>query len=741
MQRIHTMTDRDLQPDPVASPLLSVRDLATHFHTPDGVVRAVDGASFDVPAGRIVGMVGETGCGKSVMARSILRIVQRPGRIERGEILLRDGDGQLDLTALEPNGAQMRQVRGGRIGLVFQEPMTSFSPVHTIGNQLIEAVRLHDDLGRDGARDRAIELLELVGIPRPAGHLSSYSWQMSGGLRQRAMIAMALAGGPELLIADEPTTALDVITQAQILTLIRDLQQHSGLAILLITHDLGVVAELADEVVVMYLGRVVERGPVDEIFHSPQHPYTQALIRSIPSVQTAPRVRLTAIDGSVPHPLQLPSGCAFHNRCSSAIPSLCAEKQPMLRVVGSGHQIACHLSDEAIAETRRTEAEQAARRNLPVLDTQPSAELSELGRSAAAPLLEVNHLSKRFPLTAGPLKRSRGHLQAVDDASFTLYEGETLALVGESGSGKTTVARCIMRDHTPDAGEIVFHTNESSRIDLATLSKKEIRPLRSLLQMVFQDPYSSLNPRMTVFNIISEPLLIHGEQDRKARVERVGELMDLVGLRHEYMQRFPHAFSGGQRQRVGIARALATHPRLVVADEPVSALDVSVQSQIINLLLDLQESLGLTYLFVSHDLSVVRHISDRIAVMYAGQIVEIGGRDSVLGTPQHPYTAALLAAIPKPDPRLRARLDPPRGAVANLADPPSGCYFHPRCPFAVERCKVERPQLRDAGTGHQVRCHRAEELTLDGFGQARRVALPSPTSKLVDDDRVGRSLG
>jgi peptide/nickel transport system ATP-binding protein len=699
--------------------LVSVRDLATQFDTADGVVRAVDGATFDIPSGRIVGMVGETGCGKSVMARSILRIVEKPGKIVRGKILLRDGDGYVDLTALEPYGRQMRQIRGGRIGLVFQEPMTSFSPVHTIGNQLLEAVQLHENLSRGDARDRAVELLEMVGMPRQDEQLSSYSWQLSGGLRQRAMIAMALAGRPELLIADEPTTALDVITQAQILTLIRDLQERTGLAILLITHDLGVVAEMADEVVVMYLGRVVERGPVDEIFHAPQHPYTRALMRSIPSAQTKPRARLAAIAGSVPHPLQRPGGCAFHDRCTFALPDVCTQDPPTPRLVRAGHEIECHLTDEAIAEIRAADLAGQRRKGgtlVPAADTDPRTESAmDVPRRA---LLEVTNLSKSFPVKAGPLRRAGGRVQAIDDVSFTLLEGETLALVGESGSGKTTVARCVMRDHDPDGGEIVLRTDSDSVVDLAGLSKKRVRPLRSGFQMVFQDPFSSLNPRMTVFSIIGEPLLVHGMNDRQARVERVRELMELVGLRPEYMLRFPHAFSGGQRQRIGIARALALNPRLVIADEPVSALDVSVQSQILNLLLDLQQRLGLTYLFVSHDLSVVRHISDRIAVMYAGQIVEIGRRDDVLEAPKHPYTAALLAAIPKSDPRLRSQLKPVRGAVANLAKLPSGCAFHPRCPFAVERCKVEKPQLQDLGGARRVRCHRAHELTLAGFPQA-----------------------
>jgi peptide/nickel transport system ATP-binding protein len=711
---------------PGSNILLSVRDLATHYHTPEGLVKAVDGVSFDIPAGRVVGIVGETGCGKSVMARSILRIVERPGKIERGEILLRQGDEWQDLVPLEPYGEEMRRVRGGEIGLVFQEPMTSFSPVHTIGNQLLEAVRLHNDLSGDAARERGIELLTMVGIPRPEGYMDSYSWQMSGGLRQRAMIAMALAGNPRLLIADEPTTALDVITQAQILRTIRDLQKSTDLSLLMITHDLGVIAQTADEVVVMYLGRAVERGPIDQIFHEPRHPYTRALLESIPSSQRVSRTRLTAISGSVPHPLHRPAGCAFHPRCTSNLGDVCKHAEPELYSIGIRHEFSCHLSEQpdfpsragglAVDTVERVETvvTSAATQTLP-LSAVPAVDAAPRAKRSERPLLEVVELVKSFPIQGTSLGRIRGRIHAIDDVSFSLIEGETLALVGESGSGKTSVARCIMRDHTPDSGSIVFRPTEFAEVDLAKLSKRQLRPFRRDLQMVFQDPHSSLNPRMTVYDLISEPLVVNKVGDRRSRTQRVGELLDLVGLRREFMMRYPHAFSGGQRQRIGIARALALNPKLVVADEPVSALDVSVQAQTLNLLLDLQEQLGLTYLFVSHDLSVVRHISDRIAVMYAGQIVEMGERDAVLKTPKHPYTSALLGAVLKPDPRERVTLNPPRGGVANLADLPTGCYFHPRCPFATELCKTERPALRVLDSGTAVRCHHADKLQLAGM--------------------------
>ncbi|NIK61423.1 ABC transporter ATP-binding protein [Kribbella shirazensis] len=706
--------------------LLSVRELATHFTADEGVIRAVDGVSFDVKPGTIVGLVGETGCGKSVVARSILRIVEKPGSIVGGDILLRRGDDWLNLAELPPYGPDLRKVRGGEIGLVFQDPMASFSPVHTIGSQLVEAVRLHERLDRRAADRRVAELLDLVGVPNPERVMSAYAWQISGGQRQRVMIAMALAGRPKLLIADEPTTALDVITQGKVLNLIRDLQERTGLAILLITHDLGVVAQMAEEVIVMYLGRVVEKGPVDQIFHAPQHPYTRSLLNLIPSTEAVARQSLKAIRGTVPHPLNRPDGCGFHPRCDVAIEGRCDKDAPALQIVGNDHTIECHLGEAERAKP----CEDAGRRLhvVPVGDGGTAADRATVpAGDRLRPLLQVDGLNKSFPVRGGVFSRVRGKLRAVDDVAFELYEGETLALVGESGSGKTTTSRCIMRSHDADSGRILFRSEGEEMIDLARLGGKQLRPYRSQLQMIFQDPYSSLNPRMTVFDIINEPLLVNGHTDREENAERVKELMDLVGLRHEYLRRFPHAFSGGQRQRIGIARALALNPRLIVADEPVSALDVSVQAQILNLLLRLQEQLGLTYLFVSHNLGVVGHISDRIAVMYAGQIVELGSRDEVLTAPKHPYTAALLAAVPKPDPRLRQRPALPPGAVADLADPPSGCYFHPRCAFAVDRCKVEAPELETIAAGRSARCHRGAELDL------------TDAARLTEPVRVARS--
>ncbi len=695
--------------------LLSVRGLRTHFVTDEGTTRAVDGVSFDLAAGRTLGVVGETGCGKSITARSLLGIIDPPGRVLEGEMLLRGEDGGwVDLAKLPRHGPQLRKIRGGDIGLVFQEPMSSFSPVHTVGSQLTEAVRLHCGLAQKEALVRAEELLRQVGIPRPEGVLKEYAWQLSGGLRQRAMIAMALAGEPRLLIADEPTTALDVTTQAQILHLIRTLQKQTGMAIMLITHDLGVIAEMADEVLVVYLGRVVERGPVEQIFSAPKHPYTRALLSSIPSTQRAARLKLPTIAGSIPHPFNRPDGCSFNPRCRHSVDGLCDSVEPSMHMVGTDREVTCHLYNGAVEKGLA----------LPLVEFSPTvhapvqvAEPDEPHpvRTDGSVLLDVQNLTKFFPIRSGMLSRVKGHVRAVDNVSFDLRRGETLALVGESGSGKTTTARAILRALDPDSGQVMFRRAGGKVVDIAALSKRQMRPLRSELQMIFQDPHSSLNPRMTVLDIIAEPLLVNDVGTKQERVERVRELLRLVGLRQEYLRRYPHAFSGGQRQRIGIARALALNPRLVVADEPVSALDVSVQAQILNLMLELQDKLGLTYLFVSHDISVVKHISDRIAVMYVGQMVELGSRDEVIAKPLHPYTSTLLGAVPRPDPTARKEFVPPRGRVADPANPPDGCYFHPRCPFATEQCKVERPKWEEVAPGRMVRCHRAKDLDLAGM--------------------------
>jgi peptide/nickel transport system ATP-binding protein len=701
-------------------PLLSVRDLKVYFTLSEGVVRAVDGASFDVYMGRTLGIVGESGCGKSVTTRALLQIVDPPGRIVDGALVYRPADGApaLDLARVDPEGPEMKSIRGGDIGLIFQEPMTSFSPVHTIGNQIIEAVRLHQKVSKAEAKEQAIDWLQRVHMPNAAQRMNEYPYQLSGGLRQRAMIAMALCCNPRILIADEPSTALDVTTQAQILDLLRELQAAHGMAIIFITHDLGVIAEIADDVAVMYLGRVVEEAPVDTIFHAPQHPYTRALLTSMPNIYSQSRTRLPSIQGSVPHPLNRPAGCVFHPRCPSFMPGVCEQQEPVLLELNPKQRVSCFLYDS----TRRLEA--AAPSTGPNVtgiiengqaETATGQTVSKRFVDEGAPLLEVKQLRKFFPIQKGFLRRVVGQVRAVDEISFTLNQGETLSLVGESGCGKTTTARCVLRAIEPSSGEILLHSGSGATVDLARLNESQIRPLRRDMQMIFQDPFSSLNPRMTVFEVVGEPLLVNGIRSRSERQDRVEQLLRQVGLRPEFMDRFPHAFSGGQRQRIGIARALALNPRFIVADEAVSALDVSVQAQVLNLMLDLQDELGLTYLFVSHDLSVVNQISDRVVVMYVGKIAEVATPAQLFTSPKHPYTAALIASLPKADPRQRQARIPLQGEVANPANPPGGCYFHPRCPFAVDKCRTESPLLQEIGGNRQVSCHRVHELDLVGI--------------------------
>ena len=563
--------------------LLSVEDLAVEFRVQTGLVRAVDGVSFRVPPGSTVAIVGESGSGKSTIAQTILGILPQNGRIAAGRILFRDPDGTeaIDIACLDPRGRAMQSLRGGRISMIFQEPMTSLSPVHTIGDQVSEAMRLHHDASRAEALRTTRETLSLVGFPDPSRALSAYPFELSGGLRQRAMIAMALICHPALLVADEPTTALDVTIQAQILKLLGDLQDQLKMSVLLITHDLGVVANVADAAVVMYEGKVMEAGTIDDIFRNPEHPYLNSLLRAVP--------RFNMKDGERLQPLR--------------------EITP-----ATGHL----LSPRALA--------------------------ADEARADTTPLLSVRAIVKEYEGRKGDVLH-----RAVDDVSFVVRRGETLGLVGESGCGKTTLCKIIMRALDADGGEVVFN-DLGTPVTLTHLQGRDLVPYRRKMQYVFQDPFSALNPRMTVFDIVSEPLVIHKVGDRAYRTEMVKELMELVGLDPHFLNRYPHSFSGGQRQRISIARALALKPDLLICDEPVSALDVSVQAQILNLLKDLQDALGLTYIFVSHNLAVVDYISDRIAVMCRGRLVEVAPREVLFEDPVHPYTRALVSAVPFPDP-------------------------------------------------------------------------------------------
>jgi peptide/nickel transport system ATP-binding protein len=752
-------------------PLLRISDLKTHFFTQEGVVRAVDGVDLSVPRGKTVCVVGESGCGKSVTARSILQLVERPGQIIGGSVEWRPEETAewTDLAALDAKGSDIRRVRGAEIGMVFQEPMASLSPMYTVGDQLVEAILLHEPIPKEQARERAIAQLRKVGIPQPERRIDAYPFQLSGGMCQRVMIAVALSCDPALLIADEPTTALDVTTQARILDLLKDLQDQTGMAMVFITHDLGVVAEIADEVTVMYLGKVAEHGTVEEIFGQPKHPYTQALLRSIPTMRgTGERQRLAAIRGMVPHPQNRPPGCPFHTRCDHVIKGLCDKDDPPVIQFGGGHLALCHLYEESGelkdpadgavagsatsgAESRATGSaggDSAAAKSAGVEPAgaaarTPAAAAAGSGTTAttreprrtasahAKPLLEVRDLSMHFAIKRGMLGRTSATIRAVDGVDFTIQPGETLGLVGESGCGKTTVGRCLARTLNPTGGHINYQTTGGETVDLATMGNRDLKAYRREIRVVFQDPFSSLNPRMTLLQLVGEPLKTNELASGSAITDRVAEMLRRVGLRPEYMHRYPHAFSGGERQRINIARALITDPRLVIADEAVSALDVSVRAQILNLLSDLQDEFNLTYLFISHDLSVIEHLCDRVAVMYLGKLVETAETSTLYSKPDHPYTEALLNAVPLPDPANR-RSRHEHALPDDLPDPsnpPPGCLFHTRCPHVrAERCRDEVPELRSTGTQHLAACHYSESLTLTGAMGATAGAKASASS-------------
>lgn len=706
-----------------ADTLLDIRNLHVQFPTDHGVVKAVDGVDLTIARGRTVCVVGESGCGKSVTARAILQVIDAPGRITAGSLFFSASpETRVDLAALPPRGRQLRSIRGREIAMIYQEPMSSLSPLYTIGNQISEAIRWHSPVSQQEARQRTIAALEQVGIPQPQELFDRYPFTLSGGMRQRAMIAMALVCSPKLLIADEPTTALDVTTQANILDLLRKLQVELQMSLLWITHDLGVVAEIAHEVAVMYLGKIVEQGTVEQVLHSPNHPYTRALLRSIPRRGAG---RLAAIRGNVPSPQQRPGGCLFHTRCDFASTGLCDRVEPAMIQLEDGHSVRClAYVPHSPLRLEQPPAEAAA--------TDPHLAFSDLPAEGRPVLLAVEQLKVHFPIQRGFFNRTTGHVRAVDGVSFQIYAGETLGLVGESGCGKTTLGHTLMRLYAPTAGEIRYYPRgkaDGDTMNPAHLNKRQRKQYPRELRMIFQDPYGSLNPRLSILEIIGEVLKVNNLAQGRELERRVRELMAKVGLSPDYLHRYPHAFSGGQRQRIGIARALAPRPALIVADEPVSALDVSVQAQILNLLKELQSEFSLTYLFISHDLNVVSHISDRVMVMYVGRIVELAPTQTLFQRPQHPYTEALLSAVLSPDPSVR----PPRiqleGGVADPANPPAGCAFHPRCRYAQDRCRHETPALRPVTSVHWVACHFAEELTL------HPMALAVSTLQTQESDR------
>jgi peptide/nickel transport system ATP-binding protein len=684
----------------MTEPVLQVRDLVTQFTTERGVVRAVDRVTFDVRAGETVALVGESGSGKSVTAMSLMRIVRPPGRVVSGAVIYHGRD------LLHFSDSEMRKVRGAGISMIFQDPMSSLNPVMRVRDQLVEAMLAHGKFTGAQARSRALGLMERVGIPDPDAKLVDYPHAFSGGMRQRVMIAIALANDPDVIIADEPTTALDVTIQAQILELLAQLNRDLGTAIVLITHNLGVVARSCQRVAVMYGGRIVEQAPVDELFAQPRHPYTRALLGATPHLTTSRQIPLVPIEGRPPDLIAPIPGCAYAPRCDAAV-DRCHGEQPPLFNQGKGRrEWACWVAGEdGILPTP-----------LPVapLRSDPSK------RGAAEPLLDVQDLVKTFPVKrrTGSARRKTVHVSAVDGVDFSIAPGETLGLVGESGCGKSTLARALLGIHPATSGTMRFDGR-----DVGLLRGRDLRWYRGQTQLVFQDPMSSLNPRLTVGDAVGEPLLVHGLAHGDAAKRRVAELLELVGLDPRVASRFPHEFSGGQRQRIVIARALAVNPRVLVCDEPVSALDVSLQAQIVNLLQDLQRRLGLAYLFIGHDLATVRHISHRIMVMYLGQIVEAGPSEEITANPQHPYTASLLSAVPEPDPareRTRERIVL-TGDVPSPINPPAACRFHTRCPIGPrakrERtiCATERPLLREVAPGQYAACHFPGELGSTGI--------------------------
>ncbi|HEV3356803.1 MAG TPA: ABC transporter ATP-binding protein [Pseudonocardiaceae bacterium] len=675
-----------------SGPVLDVQDLRTEIAVSNGAVHAVDGVSFTVNRGELLGVVGESGCGKTMTALSIMRLLPAGGEIAGGRVLL----GGEDLAAMSDR--EIRKVRGKRIGMVFQDPMTSLNPTIQIGRQVAEPLKLHTDLSAQQINDRVIEVLELVGLPQPAKRLSAFPHELSGGMRQRVMIARALACDPELLIADEPTTALDVTIQQQILELIDDLRSRLGMAVILVTHDLGVIAGRADRVAVMYAGRIVEVTDTNRLFGNPRHPYTEALFEALPENAAETGDKLYSIPGLPPDLVAPPVGCRFAARCRYATDQ-CRAEDPPLRGDIAGHDYACFFPVGDPEMQSATQTHQIRRHDTGSTENGVAESVRE-----AKPLLEVKHLVKTFPITAGAvLRRKVGNVSAIADVSFTVADGETFGLVGESGCGKTTIGRSIVGMEKADSGAIRIDGTE-----FTSLHGRELRQRQRDTQLIFQDAYASLDPRMRVGSILAEPLVIHGVGTRASRTERVNELLGEVGLPRSAADRYPHEFSGGQRQRIGLARALALQPKLIVADEPVSALDVSIQAQILNLMSDLRRRHGLTYVFISHDLSVVRYLANTIGVMYLGKLVEIGPAEAVYNRPHHPYTRGLIDTIPVADPwASRAKNeDGVRGELPSAVNPPSGCRFRTRCPFAQEICAKEEPRLKSYGTeGHRAACH------------------------------------
>ncbi len=667
--------------------LLEVKNIQTCFLTDGTRVRAVDGVSLHLDRGEVIGIVGESGSGKSVTMMSVLQLIGAPGKIEGGEVCLEGVEK--NLLDYEANSTQMRDVRGGRISMIFQEPMTSLNPVLTIGYQIQENIMLHLKLDKEEAKKRTIEMLKMVKIPDAKQRFNYYPQQFSGGMRQRIMIAMAMSSKPDILIADEATTALDVTTQAQLLEMIRDIAKETKTAVIIVTHNLGIVARFSERIYVMYSGNVVETASTKNIFKSPQHPYTRSLLRAIPRLDDLKDRVLIPIDGLPPNPAMRPDYCPFYDRCEYHMDKCKEGKKPDLSEIKKNHWAACCLTDEEL-NSKEEEIRRKPKKAAPVRS------ISQKN------CLEIHNVRKYFPIYKGIMRKKVGEVKAIEEITFHLKKGETLGIVGESGCGKTTLARCIMRVYKPEEGEILF--NET---DIAFLNDRQLKPFRPRIAMIFQDPFSSLDPRQTAGSIVGESLKLTNQYKDAGKYEaRVEELFRIVGLDPALRDRVPHEFSGGQRQRIGIARALSSDPDVIICDEPISALDVSIQAQIINLLEELQAKLGISYLFIAHDLAVVKHISDRILVMYLGRVVEIADCEDLYNHTLHPYTKALLSSVPVADPVVESERErvPIQGEVPSIVNRPKGCPFNDRCSQVMERCKNEVPKLKEAGNRHEVAC-------------------------------------
>jgi peptide/nickel transport system ATP-binding protein len=674
-------------------PLLRIEDLHTWIHSGDEIVRAVDGLSLSIGHGETFALLGESGCGKSMTALSVMRLLPEAGQIVGGAVEL---DGE-NLLALPESG--MRKVRGGRIAMIFQEPMLSLNPVMTAGAQIAETLQCHTGLQGAALDQRVLELLDAVRLPDAARRRDDYPFQLSGGMKQRVMIAIALACDPGLLVADEPTTALDVTIQEQVLDLLRELQHRRRMSMLLITHDLAVIAEMAHRVAVMYAGEIVETADRDSFFAQPRHPYSQKLFDSLPSKQKRGET-LAVIRGSVPPLTREFTGCRFAERCDHAW-DLCRSTAPAWHDLGDGCGVRCHLYASAVSGKQSA----ATAGTLVIPQVRPEQPLillnTPLRGTAYRSLLTVKNLKVHFPVRKGLFKRVVAQVKAVDGVSLAIQAGRTLGLVGESGCGKTTVGKSILRLIEPTAGEVVFNGE-----NWAGLNRAQLRARRRHAQIIFQDPYSSLNPRMRVVETIEEGMSALGiGADRGERQKRIDALLTEVGLQPEAKYRYPHEFSGGQRQRIAIARALAVEPQLIICDEPTSALDVSVQAQILNLLKELQARKGLAYLFITHSMSVIEFLADEVAVMYLGRIVEHGRVDEVLETPRHPYTRALLSAVPVLDRKTEREVVKVEGDLPSPASPPQGCHFHPRCPQAMPKCREAYPGETAFSATHSARCY------------------------------------